>query len=225
MNTIKQIFEKKIDDDVHQKFVRFSKGEFIRFLINIKKGKNLKIKTSYDFANDLVAVIAENIDENAGIKGSILASWDFESELDFEVIDFKKRGKLFSAILDTTLTKEQFKRLYEKFKAGFLLLDIESSKFKLKCGKNLPKPGKELKDNFCSATLPLSLLDEFAFDFSHDFNEASIIHIFKINEIIIPKTYGNDFEKARLMAKRKGILIREIKFNGAEKKNSVEFEI
>lgn len=225
MNTIKQIFEKKIDDALHQRFIRFGKGEFERFLITIKKGKNLKIKTSYDFANDLVGLIAENIDEDAAVKGSILANKDCQSELNFEIEDFKKKGKLFIATINTTLTKEQLRNLYEKFNSNFLLLNIDSIKFKLKCGKSLPKPGKKLKDDFCSATLPLTLLDEFAFDFSHDFNEAKIVHRIVIDEIIVPEEYKNDFEKARLMAKRKGTLTREIAFNGAEKKNSVGFEI
>ena len=54
------IFENKIDETVKKQFVRFGKGKYEhRALIEIKIGKNVSIKTSYEFCNDLVKSIAE----------------------------------------------------------------------------------------------------------------------------------------------------------------------
>ena len=60
MTFIKKIFEKKMDDDVHRQFTRFSKGTFEqRALTDIAIGKDsIKVKMSYDLVNDTIRLIA-----------------------------------------------------------------------------------------------------------------------------------------------------------------------
>ena len=48
--------------------------------------------------------------------------------------------------------------------SGYILLSLKGGDFKLKCKAALPKPGGKLKDNFCSASLPLELVKDFDFD-------------------------------------------------------------
>ena len=55
MNFIKKIFDGEVDQSVHKQFIRFGKGEYKkRFLLSLWKTKIIKIKTSFEFANDLV---------------------------------------------------------------------------------------------------------------------------------------------------------------------------
>jgi hypothetical protein len=223
MNFLKKIAEGNFDEEVHSKFTRFGKGEYERFLISVKKGKNLKIKCSAGLANTMAGLIADNLKEEAQVKGKVIANYDFENDMPCEVSNFSKRGKLFTAELNTTLSPEQLKEIYEKFKFHFLLLNINSSNFKLKSGKSLPKPGGKIKDNFCSATLPLDLLDEFAFDFDKEFTEVTIKHILHINEVEVPEEYKNDFAKARTHGIRKGVLKRIIEVD--EKIIEKEYEL
>jgi len=96
------------------------------------------------------------------------------------------------------------------------LLNIKVDDFKLSVKGSIPKPGGKIKDNFCSATLPLNTLDEFAFDFDQNFSEASIVNKFVITDLEVPDEYKNDPAMARLMAKRKGKLIRTITVDGNE---------
>ena len=43
---MKKIFKEEVDELAHNKFTRYGKGEYERFFIYIKKGKDLKLKTS-----------------------------------------------------------------------------------------------------------------------------------------------------------------------------------
>lgn len=220
MNTIRQILEGIKDKElVHNRFVRFGKGQFERYLMTIKQGKNLKIKASYDWSDDLFELIALNIKEDAEISGKIICNYDFEKEMPCEVASFSKRGKLYTADLNTTATPEIMKQIYNRFKQGFLLVNVNSSKYQLKCGKNLPKPGKNLKDNFCSATLPKELIDELAFAIGKDFKEAKIKYVLDITAIEIPKEDLNNPEKARISAIRKGVvkIVAEVDGKNIEK--------
>ncbi|MBU4501761.1 MAG: hypothetical protein KKA79_04160 [Nanoarchaeota archaeon] len=215
MNFIKQIVENQVDEATHKRFARYGKGEYERGLLLIKKSKkNIRLKGSYDWSNDFFGIIANNISEDTEVKGNIVATRDFESELDVETIKYSKWGKMYTAEIKLTLTPEQMKSIYEKFKGDFILLSIKSDDFKLSVKNKVPKPGGKIKDNFCSATLPLNTLDEFAFDFDQDFTEVSIVNKFIITDLEVPDEYKKDFAQARLMAKRKGKLIRTITADG-----------
>ncbi|MFH0752159.1 MAG: hypothetical protein V1914_01020 [archaeon] len=223
MNVIKQLFEGVKDkEQVHQRFVRLGKGNYERFYVNVKKGKNLIVKTSFDFANDLLGLVAENIDSEAEISGKIICNYDFENEMPCEVANFTKRGKLYTAELKTTVKPEVLKEIYKKFKLQFLLINVKSERYNLKCAKSLPKPGGKIKDNFCSATLPLELVDEFAFGIG-EFKEAKIKHIVNITEIEIPEEFKNDSAKARIEALRKGVIKRIIEIDGKVTEKETEF--
>ena len=225
MNFIKAIVDKNVDAAVHKRFARYGKGEYERGLMMIKKSKkNIRLKTSYDWSNDLFGIIALNTSEGMDVKGNIVATRDFESEFDIEVSKFSKRGKMHTAEIDCFLNPDQMRSLYEKFKGDFILLSVKSDDFKLRVKNKVPKPGGKIKDNFCSATLPLNTLDEFAFDFDQDFVEAVIVNKFIITDLEVPDEYKDDFSQARIMAKRKGDLIRNITVdgNGIEKKYPLE---
>jgi len=224
MNFIKQIAQGKPDDTVHKKLARYGKGEYDRGLLLITKGKkDLKIKASWDWANDLFGIIADHIKKTAEIKGKIIAPRDFKSELNMES-SFSKWGKMYTAEIEATLNAEQIKSIYEKFKNDFLLLNVKSDDFKLNVKNSIPKPGGKVKENFCSATLPLEDLDEFAFDFDTNFSQAKITNKFVITDLVVPKQYEKDFAMARAMAKRKGKLVRVITVDGKELKKEYNME-
>ncbi len=228
MNFIKQIFEGNADSTMHHKFVRFGKGEFERLYFDITKTKkNLKVKSSFGFANDFIKLIAENAEEELEVKGKIIVNRDFEKELEdlgVEIANYKKRGKLYTAEIDTMMKPETLKRIYEKFGKKFLLLSIKSDNYKLKTKASLPKPGGKIDPKFSNATLPLELLDEFVWDMD-DFKKLEIKHIINIEEIVIPEEFKDDPAKARVEARRKGKIIRILKADdGEEKRVEAEFE-
>lgn len=225
MNFLRAIFEDKPNPLIHDAFTRYGKGDYERLLFEIRKGKDLKIKSSFDFANEFVGIIAENIKEAAEVSGKIIAARDFKNELGFEFTDFSQRGKLYTAELNIKLTPEQLKNVYEKFKTDFLLLKIESSKFKLKTGNSLPKPGGSIKPNFCSATLSLSCLEEFAWDVKNDFKLLIIKHVLRITDVEFSKELmAKDPVRARLEAKRIGKVERVLNIDGKEEKREAKLD-
>jgi len=220
MNYIKKIFENKIDETVHHRLVRYGKGEYETSIMEVRNSKNIKVKGTFDFANDLFGTISENIKEEAEVKGSLIAARDFENELEFA--SYKKKKGANTGEIEATLKPEQMREIYEKFKSNFILLNVESNSFSLKVGKKLPKPGGKIKEDFCKATLPKELLNEFVWE-AKDFSNAKIKHLFIIKELIVPKEYENDYAQARTMAKRKGILKRIIELDGKIIEKETEF--
>ena len=206
MTFIKKIFENNVDnnvdDKVHRQFTRFSKGVFEnRALTKIKKSKDkFTIYASFDLANDLVLIFSGFIRET-NISGRLL-----------------KKGK--KQDIEEKVNSERLKNLISE--NDYCLIDINENSFFLKCKKAIPKPGKNLDPKFCSAALPLEALDELTFDIKENFKRAEISHTYIINEIVIPKEYENDPEKARIFAKRKGKIIRLIKIDGKEIKSEKE---
>jgi len=225
MNFLKSIFENKQHPLMHDRFTRYGKGDYERLMFEIKKGKNLKIKSSFDFANEFVEIIANKIKEDAKVSGKIISTEDFEKSLGLELTSFSKRGKLYTGELNVTLKPAQLKELYEKTKEDFLLLKIESNNFKLKTGTSLPKPGGTIKPNFCSATLPLDCLDEFAWDARQDFKLLIIKHILHITGIEFSKELmKTDPAKARLEAKRIGRIERILEIDGKIEKKEAQLD-
>ncbi len=224
MNWLKALCEGEKNEYIHKQFTRFGKGEYERFLLSIKKGKkNLQVKTSFDLANLLVWFISQNVDEDLAVSGKIIANYDFESEV--ESVKFSKRGKLYTAELNTTMSQKALQELFEKFKMYHLLLTIKGSDVKMKAKGSLPKPGGALKDNFCSATLPLDLLKDLAFDIEQEFTKAVIVHRLLIDDVVVPEAYKDDAAAARLHAIRKGKLIREIDLDGTKVEKEYALEV
>ncbi len=197
-----KIFKKKIDDSVHESLIRFGKGTFEnRALLKITVSKtNLKLAASYDLVKDLTIAIAEYADK-IEVKGKVMKG--------------KKKEEI-----DEEMTGTQLKKLCEE--NTFILLNLEFGEYSLKVGKSLPKPGKELKNNFCKCVLPVEILDKLTE--LKDFKKLEISNTFKIDDIIVPDEHKEDFEQARLNAKRKGILIRKTILDKKESEEKSEFE-
>jgi hypothetical protein len=231
MNFIKKIFENKIDNEVHEQFTRFSLGTFEnRALCQlIKTSKNLKIKTSFEYANELVAHLANTIEDKTHIAGMILCTSDISSELPFEV-ERKNAMGLKKYIFDHELTKEQILNLRDKFPDALMLFNFSTESGTLKIKQKAPKAGKagkkdeEPKADYCALTTTnFDLAKEFAFDASN-FKKFFAKHTFWVEDVIVPKEYENDPAMARKMAKRKGKIIREIDVDGKQQKSEIKFE-
>lgn len=216
---IKKIFEDKLDDSVHEQFVRFSKGTFEkRAVINVKKGKDsIKVTTSFELANDLVAFICR-LAKFFRVQGIILNKEQIEG------LEAKKKAGLYSYNIAKELSSEELNEFAST--AYTTLLDCSSpeGKIDLKIKKKLPKPGKnkaKVNDKFCQLTLDLSywadVKSEFLWDMPDEIKKAHIEHSYIIEDIVIPaETESKDFEQIRKEAKRKGKLIRKAEIDGKE---------
>lgn len=230
MNFIKKIFDRKIDESVHLQFQKFSKGEFRdRALIDVKNSNGkYTIKTSAEFANEFVKIMAEKLgDGKTKVTGAIISTSDLTGELEFK--DKKQFQGVKRYIIDKEMSGEDILDLLNKFPKTFFALSFEVNGNKLKIKPKAPKSGKpgkgdeEAKADFCVLkTTDRNIAGSFIFE-NPNFKTATINHTYLIDEIVMPED-EKDFAKIREMAKRKGKIIRKAVIDGNEMKNEVDFE-
>jgi len=214
-NFIRKVLDNKGDSDSHRYFVRFGKGVFKRrFLLSLNRSKKIKIKGSFELANDFVKFVREN--KEIKYSGSILSK---NKVLGFE--GRKKAGVFVYEIEESSI--DEFEGAY------YYLLNANDSEIVLKIKKSLPKPGKnedKIDDSFCSLEVDEKfwpkLKETFFWDVP-DCKKAKIEHKLIINDIIFPKD-EKDSVKIRELAKRKGKIVRKIEFDGKEKKEEYDVE-
>lgn len=219
MNFIKKIFSGKTDETTHRQFIRFGKGEYRRrALLGFWKTKNIKVKSSFEFANDFVLFVA-GLGE-ATFEGNI---WSKEQIPGLH--GTKKEGKIVYNV--GNFKSNQIKEIAPL--AYYFLLNADGNGIKLRIKNKLPKPGKsegKIDDKFCQLELDERYYTAVKADFFWDLPEckkASVEHTFVIRDIILPK--GEiDYAKIRELAKRKGKIVRIADIDGNEIRKETEFE-
>ena len=228
MNFIKEVFSGKNDDAVHRQFIRFGKGEYKkRALLRLWKTKNVKIKGSFEFANDFVLFVA-------GL-GEVIFNGNIWSKEQIPGLQgVKKEGKIVYNV--SNLTSNQIKKIAPL--VYYFLLNADGNGIRLRIKSKLPKPGKsegKIDGKFCQLELDEKYYNAVKGDFFWDLPDGKKIsaeHVFVIKEIIIPKegarpglaTLEKDYEKIREMAKRKGKILRIVDVDGKEVRKETEFE-
>lgn len=233
MNFIKELFDKKKSNETHIQFQKFSKGEFRnRALIELKKsGKGYSLKTSAEFVNGLVYLIASKIGSNkTKVTGAIVSTSDLKEKIKFKEVKQFQGVKRY--LLEQEMSGNEIKDLIEKFPKAFFALSFSFGEDTLKIKPKAPKSGKPGKGDeapkadFCS----LKTNDEFiakSFVFEKEnFSKAIINHTFIVEKIVIPDSLkdSKDFAKIREESLRKGKIIRNAKIDDLDVNSEFEFE-
>ncbi len=231
-SVILKIFSDEIDLEVHDAFVKFSKGIFQgKYLIECKKQKDLwNIKTSAEFVNFFVRRGLEKLKEPIDISGVIVSTLDLKSNLEFEFEKIKQFAGVKQIVINSKISPEKIISLMDKFPKAIFALSFSLDNYILKTKAKSPKNGKpstkgdeDVKADFCSLkTSDTSIIDDLFFD-NKSFKEIKIKHTININEIILPEGIS-DPVKMRGLAKRKGIITRIIKIDGNPTTKEKEFE-
>ena len=230
MNFIKKVFDNAIDEEVHQQFQKFSRGEFRdRALIKAKKVKdNYTILTTSEFANEFVRIVAEKLGENrVKITGAVISTLNLDKEIDFK--GKKQFMGIKQYIIDKEMSGNEITGLLDKLPKAFFALSFSHKGDVLKIKAKAPKSAKPKtkaeapKPDFCKLiTSDEKTAKDFVWE-KPDFKQAEISHDFIIKELIVPKD-EKDFAKAREMAKRKGIIVRRATIDDIKTAKEKEFE-
>lgn len=219
MNFIKEIFQGKSSQTAHRQFIRFGKGEYgRRALLSLWKTKSVKVRSSFEFANDFVLFVS-------GLNGVIFSGSIWSKEELPGLNGTKKEGKFIYQVKD--LAGSRIKDIADK--VYYFLLNGDGDGIKLRIKGKLPKPGKgedKVDDKFCQMELDEKYYSKIKEDFFWDLPEckkAQVEHIFVITEILMPKG-ETDYAKIREMAKRKGKIVRIANVDGREIKTEKNFE-
>jgi hypothetical protein len=194
------------DSESHRYFIRFGKGNYgRRFLINLDKNKKIKIRTSFELANDLVKLV-DSLKKESKYSGKILMK-DKVPGLEAR----KKAGVFVYEVSEKSISEFQ--------NAYYYLLDVNNEEILLKIKKSLPKPGKDegkIDERFCALDLDLKYwpeVKEFLFWDVPECKKVSIEHNVVISEIELPKG-EKDPVKIRENALRVGKMVRTMEVDG-----------
>lgn len=234
MNFIKRVFDKKIDEEVHSQFQKFSRGEFKnRAMIKVKKVKEkFTILTTAEFANEFVKMVAEKLkDKKTKVSGVLVSTADLGNEIDYQ------NKKQFMGVKQYVINKEmsgnEILDLIEKFPKVFFALSFSSEKgdilkIKAKAPKSAkPKNKEEVPvPDFCKLiTNDENIARDFIWENSN-FKLAEIFHDFIIESIVVPDSLKNEKDLAIVREKslRKGKIVRRGTIDEKEIKEIVNFE-
>ncbi|HLC73967.1 MAG TPA: hypothetical protein VJH20_05025 [Candidatus Nanoarchaeia archaeon] len=233
MNFIKKLFENKLDESVHHQFERYSKGTFEdRALVEIDKTKKgIKLKTSFEFANEFVSFLASKIKDTAHVSGVIITNnKELKDKVKFEIADVTQFAGIKKFQIATDISKDDLLDAMNKFPNALFLLTFNTEYGSLTTKQKSPKSAKagadkEAKADFCTFnTEDINFYKEFLFDYDKDFSKAKVKHTFIIEELVVPKEYANDPALARVKAKRKGKIKRFVEVDGNSYEQEIKFE-
>lgn len=200
-SVIKKVFSDEADDEVHQYFIRYGKGQYARrFILKLARGKTIKLRGSFEWANDFTTFVRE--------LGEFTYSGVILSKEQLPGKDGKKKKGVFAyEVKDSNL--EGFEGAY------WYLLNTKAEGVTLKIKKSLPKPGKsedKIDDTFCALDLDPKYWEKVQDVFFWDLPEckkALIEHNLEITAIDMPKGVEDPAEIRRL-SKRVGVMKRVI---------------
>jgi hypothetical protein len=229
---IKEIFEGKKSEELHNEFLKFGRGEFRnKYLIEAKKQKDRwNIKTSNEFANLLVGECLKESSEKISIKGIIISTFDLRNETKIQISDVKQFMGIKQSIIDTEIDKNDLIELMAKFPRIFYALSFTTPYSELKIKAKAPKSAKpstsgekEVRADFCSLkTSNKEIIRQLFFDV-HNFNEVKVNHTIQVEDIIYPRGEKNPIT-VRENSIRKGKIIRIIDVSGKREERTANFE-
>lgn len=232
MHYIKDLFTDNPTEHLHNKFIRYSRGDFVGPLLKVRFSKaNLKVYASFHFVDELLSMVANQIgNKDTRIKGTLLWNKDLNPgllELGIKYLKVSKARGIFKYTLDNDVNLINFVKTMNQY---HVLINIKEEGISYTTKKAFPKPNKEFKADFCKLTLPAEMKDllfkEFAFDMEKKdkIKLLEISHKMKITDIILPEGEEN-FDIARRQAKRVGSIERVVKIDGEEFLSQKEFNV
>ena len=227
---LKKIFEGKNDDMVHLQFVKFGKGEYKdRAVIRVKNSSGkYSIRTTHEYANELVLAFAEKLEGKSQINGVIVSTSNLKDKINFA--DIKQFMGVKKYVVDSEMSGAEIVDLCKKFPKCFFGLSFKVGDSELKIKPKMPKSGKPNTKNdeapapdFCKVkTTDKNIVRGLLFDVGENFKQAEANHTFVINEIIYPEN-ESDPAKIREMSQRKGKIIRKLVVDESESVSEKDF--
>jgi len=232
MHFVKDLFTNNETEHLHNKFIRYSRGDFTGPLLKVRFSKaNIKVYASFHYVDELLDFIANYLGEReTHINGFLLWNKDLNPELRSIGVEYLKLSKargIFKYTLDCDTNLKKFVEVMNKYN---VLINVKEDDLSYTTKSSFPKPNKEFKPDFCKLTLPASLKDslfkEFIFDTKDTgkINLVEIGHRIVVEDIKLPEN-ETDFDIARRLAKRVGNMTRSVSVDGVETKTDKDFNV
>jgi hypothetical protein len=233
---MQKIFQGESDDEIHNAFVKFSRGEFKdKYLVNAKKQGSGKyaVKAGAEYVNELVRSCLMKASNPVSVKGIIVSTLDLRDEIPFDVVKTGNFQGIRKNQINTELNPQDVLDLMNKYPKVFFALSFKGKDFDLKVKPKAPKsskPGKDDEDasaDFCTLkTNNVEMIQDLFFGIGLNWNEVSINHTLNITGIVYP----NNLEslkpaEVREQSKREGEITRRVIVDGEEVVTTTHFVI
>jgi hypothetical protein len=229
---MKKIWESVFDEEVHNAFLKFGRGEYKnKYLLEGKRqAKKWAIKAGAEYANFLVGECLKGVSGSVAVKGVIISTFDMRDEIEFDIAKVGNFQGIRKHSIDTEIEASQILNLIDKYPKVLFALSFKGDNFVLKIKAGKPKDAKEGKDgekpvaDFCSLkTEDKKIVDELFFGIGN-FQEASVNHTINVTDIIYPSNVDKlKPAEVRELAKRKGVITRTSLVDSVDKKSTAEF--
>lgn len=225
---IKRIIDGGPPEWVHSLFTRYGRGEYTGPSCEIKIKAAAGFKSTYDYAHAFGHALCFG-GGTFKAKGCLYSKLDFRRQLEDVGIGFTdnsspKKGYFVADIDGEDIDAGVLKSMYEAVPWATALLSMSGDAGRIKSKKKPPKPGKEKALDFVSGSIKdeasISAMNELVLFEPVDYNMARIVNTYVIESLDIPD--GMDAAKARIEAKRRGKLIREVELDGSLNKSTYD---
>jgi len=227
--------------DVHRHFYRYSKGVFIGPALKISRtSTKITLKGSHEYEDLIEELVVKSISDTNKefeIKGILVSGTDLSSTIeklgyDWELKKSTGQTKNYKASFLSKSSKEQLIKAISTFRNNsyFLISFNINANCKITTKKSIPQPSKKKVEDddinqriqFCNGILSNDennikriieeVLPDFKTDLSKNWKSITIMNNYKITDIVLPKNV-EDSRLLRIMAIRKGKLIRSLEFD------------
>jgi len=226
--------------DVHRHFYRYSRGEFSGPAIKLRQtSTKFTLKGSLEYEDLVQELILRSVaTDELEVEGTLITGKDIserleELDLGWDLKESSGKTKNYKANFEQTIETKKLINIIEEFRENsYILLNFRLEKWvRVDTKSRLPKPSKKkpIDDDvnkrvqFCKGYMDHTdennqmIMDEVLFDFKDeipkDWNKITLTNNYRINEILIPRGV-KDSRKLRILAVRKGKLIRTAEIDG-----------
>lgn len=231
----------KLDEVVHQAFLRYGKGEYSgpAAEISLTKTGNVKVRSTYLYQELVASVFLQEVPlETLAVSGVVLGSDQLDEELnalDIEPGPLRKvrQAKGYTSKIAGNYSKDQLISLYEQIgSTGYVLCNLTASKdWSHKAKTKIPDPRStatiDEQMKFSTTRVPAKtnfteiLLEELVPDFQSEFPQnyavVKIQNVFNIKGFIFPPDKDTlSSKELRLKTKRELEIRRSLFVDNAE---------
>lgn len=224
-NFIKNIVNKKITEEVHNAFTRYSVGEFVKEPLLFKVGKDITVAGGFEYLNFFHRFVAEKVKGDVQISGTIETVKELNEILKKLGLNyslerrFGKPGAKY-VLEEQKVSSAIYKKMVDELFSEYLLFNVAFTGGLLKVkNQTTPKLGSPT-EKFVTLKLPLdwidTIRDEYLFDLGKDkFSQATVEQTYFIEDIVVDKKLmAKDANSARKKAVRSGEIHRKIMVDG-----------
>ena len=237
--------------DVHRHFYRYSRGEFIGPAIKITSSSTkFTLKGSHEYEDLILELVAKSIEDpnrKFEIKGKLITGSDITEQLkdlglNWDLKESSGKTKNYKSDFIDTIKKDKLIECINFFRnSSYFLANFNlNSTCKVTTKKNVPQPSKKkAEDDDVNKRIQFStgymentkrnldlIIDSTVPDFKknipNEWKNIIVYNNYMINEIELPKNVKNS-QLLRILAIRKGKIIRTIDIDGETYENQFSF--